>query len=54
MNPDEATVEPADGPTVLVDGLGHPPDALPLDRVHTFDAMWFAWAGYYPDTNVYE
>jgi hypothetical protein len=54
LNPDEATVEPADGPTVLVDGSGHPPDALPLDRVHTFDAMWFAWAGYYPDTNVYE
>ncbi|MFB6174256.1 MAG: DUF3179 domain-containing protein [Halobacteriales archaeon] len=31
----------------------HAPDALPLERVHTFDAMWFAWAGFYPETDVY-
>jgi len=35
-------------------GSVNSPDTLPLTRVHTFDAMWFAWAGYYPDTNVYK
>jgi hypothetical protein len=54
LNPAGATVALSDGPTVRVDGEDHPPEALPLRRVHTFDAMWFAWAGYYPDTNVYE
>jgi hypothetical protein len=53
-NPDETTFEP-DGDTVVgPDGTGHDPDALPLSRIHTFDAMWFAWAGYYPETNVYD
>jgi hypothetical protein len=28
------------------------PDALPLERVVDFDAMWFAWAGFYPETVV--
>jgi hypothetical protein len=39
-----------------VDGPGgvHDPDRLPLDRVPTFDAMWFAWSGFYPETNVHE
>ncbi|EMA53324.1 MULTISPECIES: DUF3179 domain-containing protein [Halococcus] len=31
----------------------HPPDELPLERVHAFDAMWFAWHGFYPATSVY-
>jgi hypothetical protein len=35
------------------DGTAHPPDDLPLERVHTFDAMWFAWSGYYPETSVH-
>jgi hypothetical protein len=54
LNPDVATVESVDGSQVLVDGSNHPPDDLPLEALHTFDAMWFAWAGYYPDTTVYE
>ena len=54
LNPDGATFEYDDGGVVAADGTSHDPDALPLSRVHTFDAMWFAWAGYYPDTNVYE
>jgi hypothetical protein len=54
LNPDGATFEYDDGGVVAADGTSHDPDALPLTRVHTFDAMWFAWAGYYPDTNVYE
>jgi hypothetical protein len=51
LNPDERTVTAEDG--VLVDGSPHEPDDLPLGRVHTFDAMWFAWHGYYPETDVY-
>ncbi|WP_254838107.1 DUF3179 domain-containing protein [Natronomonas marina] len=54
LNPEEATVESTDGTAVRVDGERHTPADLPLEEVHTFDAMWFAWAGYYPDTNVYE
>jgi len=53
-NPEEATYEAADGRVTGPDGTTHRPDDLPLARIHTFDAMWFAWAGYYPDTNVYE
>jgi len=52
-NPDEKEVS-VDGDTASVDGDTHDPDELPLERIHTFDAMWFAWHGYYPDTNVYQ
>jgi hypothetical protein len=52
-NPDGATYGYDDGTVVAPDGTGHEPDDLPLERIHTFDAMWFAWSGYYPDTNVY-
>ncbi len=52
-NPDEQTVSDADG-EVAVDGSTYAPDDLPLTRIHTFDAMWFAWVGYYPETNVYD
>ena len=52
LNPDERTVA-IDGDTVLVGDSPYEPNALPLTRVHTFDAMWFAWHGYYPDTDVY-
>jgi hypothetical protein len=52
LNPEERTVT-VDGSSVLVGGSSYEPDALPLARVHTFDAMWFAWHGYYPETDVY-
>ena len=52
LNPDELSVT-VDGDAVVVDGETYEPDALPLAGIHTFDAMWFAWHGYYPDTNVY-
>ncbi|MEF8773773.1 MAG: DUF3179 domain-containing protein [Halobacteriales archaeon] len=52
LNPDERSVA-VDGETVTVDGSTHEPNALPLTGVHAFDAMWFAWHGFYPDTNVY-
>lgn len=54
-NPENATVEP-DGDGYRVekgDGDsegGFDADDLPLDPVLAFDAMWFAWAGFYPDT----
>jgi hypothetical protein len=53
-NPDEKTFEFDGGSVVAADGTNYPPDGLPLPRIHTFDAMWFAWSGYYPDTAVYE
>ena len=36
--------------TVRVDGEPTPPADLPLPRSYAFDAMWFAWAGFYPET----
>ncbi|ADE16009.1 conserved hypothetical protein [Nitrosococcus halophilus Nc 4] len=27
---------------------------LPLEKVNAFDAMWFAWAAFYPETDAYE
>jgi len=53
-NPENKQFTTADGGVFGPDGSSHQPDSLPLSRIHTFDAMWFAWAGYYPDTNVYE
>jgi hypothetical protein len=52
-NPDESTFELEDGAVRTADGRVAP-DEVPLSRIHTFDAMWFAWGGFYPDTNVYE
>lgn len=53
-NPDEASFEFENGRVVAADGENHEPDSVPLSRIHTFDAMWFAWSGFYPGTNVYE
>ncbi|RNJ26386.1 DUF3179 domain-containing protein [Halosegnis longus] len=52
LNPEERTVT-SDGRTVSVGESTYAPDDLPLTSVHTFDAMWVAWYGYYPETNVY-
>jgi hypothetical protein len=52
-NPEGAEVTVEDGRAHL-DGSAYDPDALPLDRVHAFDAMWFAWSGFYPGSNVHE
>ncbi len=51
-NPEGASFE-RDGDEVVGEDGRHVPDDLPLERIHTFDAMWFAWSGYYPETNVY-
>jgi len=52
LNPDERAFS-LDGAEVQGEDGTYAPDDLPLTRVHTFDAMWFAWSGYYPETNVY-
>ena len=51
--PAGTTVEAAAGGAVRVDGERHAPDALPLDRGHAIEAMWFAWAGFYPETTLH-
>jgi hypothetical protein len=52
-NPDGVEVSPADD-AYEVNGETQPADSLPLPRVLTFDAMWFAWAGFYPETTYVE
>ena len=54
LNPEERSFDRDGNRLVDAGGTSHDPDALPLTRVHTFDAMWFAWAGYYPETDVYQ
>jgi len=51
-NPDERAVDLQDGDAQL-GGETHSPRELPLEPVYTFDVMWFAWAGYYPETSVH-
>lgn len=38
--------------TAVVDGNSYEPDTLPLEQLVRYDAFWFAWAGYYPNTEV--
>jgi len=52
LNPEETAVE-RDGEAVRVGDERHAPDEVPMDRVHTFDGMWFAWSGFYPETEVH-
>ncbi|MFC4542433.1 DUF3179 domain-containing protein [Halosolutus amylolyticus] len=52
-NPGDETVEHDDG-RFTVGGDEYEADELPLEREIAFDAMWFAWYGYYPSTEVHE
>lgn len=36
------------------DGNEFAADSLPLERIISFDAYWFAWIAYYPNTLLYE
>lgn len=48
-NPDGVVLEQTeDG--YLIDGEIHSAENLPMERSLAFDAMWFAWFGFYPDT----
>ena len=51
-NPDGLDFSSRRGQVAGPDGT-HDPDALPLERALTFDAMWFAWSGFYPETGVH-
>ena len=53
-NPEEREFEHRGDEVVGVDGAAHAPGALPLSRVLAFDAMWFAWNGFYPGSAVYD
>ncbi|MFB6102849.1 MAG: DUF3179 domain-containing protein [Haloplanus sp.] len=50
--PPDATLAPADG-AVRVDDEHHAPDALPFDRRHAVESMWFAWGGFYPGSDLH-
>ena len=52
-NPDDVSIEYDDG-VATVDGEEFEPDSVPLEREIGYDAMWFAWYGYYPSTEVHE
>lgn len=47
-NPDGVQVTP-DGDGYAVDGEQYAPDELPLEQRLAFDAMYFAWYGFYPE-----
>ncbi|MEM4781840.1 MAG: DUF3179 domain-containing protein [Halalkalicoccus sp.] len=52
-NPDGMAFE-ADGEGYTgEDGGSHPAGDLPLEPTNAFDAMWFAWAAFYPDTGLH-
>lgn len=39
-----------DGVVTLGDGSTHAAAALPFAEAYAYEAMWFAWAGFYPET----
>lgn len=53
-NPDDAQFTLRDGTVTDSRGQRYTPDDLPLEREYAFDAMWFAWAGFYPETREFE
>ena len=52
-NPGGAEFEHRAGRVVDASGDAHRPEALPLERLRSFDAMWFAWVGFYPETRLH-
>jgi hypothetical protein len=53
-NPGDESFRVENGDVVGPDGDAHSPDDLPLGRVLSYDAMWFAWAGFYPSTTLHD
>jgi hypothetical protein len=51
-NPDETAFVPAGDGFADPAGTTHPAADLPLDPLHAFDAMWFAWHGFYPQSQI--
>lgn len=52
-NPDDLEIKRVNG-EYDVDNEAYPADSLPLEREIVYDAMWAAWYGYYPSTDVFE
>jgi hypothetical protein len=52
-NPDQEQFSYRDGMVMDETGETFAPDSLPLDGILGFDAMWFAWIGFYPDTSLH-
>jgi hypothetical protein len=52
-NPEERSYEYRDGEVVDDDGNAVAPDSLSLEPIVAFDAMWFAWIGFYPQTELH-
>lgn len=48
-NPESVTVGATDD-GYSVDGTTYEADSLPFDRSLSLDSMWFAWAGFYPES----
>ncbi|MEF8785126.1 MAG: DUF3179 domain-containing (seleno)protein [Haloarculaceae archaeon] len=51
-NPEDRTIVAAEEWYEDSTGEQYTADSLPLEAVNAFDAMWFAWAGFYPETEV--
>jgi hypothetical protein len=52
-NPDGESFEAGGEAYTDEGGESYPAEELPLEPVNAFDAMWFAWAAFYPDTEFY-
>ena len=52
-NPEGRRFEYRDGRVADGSGETYAPDSLPTERHYAFDAMWFAWSGFYPETTLY-
>lgn len=42
----------SEGTVTLGDGSSHDVAALPFDSAYAYEAMWFAWFGFYPETSL--
>jgi hypothetical protein len=51
-NPDEVSFEETDTGYEAPDESVYDADKLPLEAVNAFDVFWFAWYGFYPDTEI--
>ena len=52
-NPKDAQFSYRDGQIVDETDETHAPDSHLLGLILAVDAMWFAWSGFYTDTNLY-
>jgi hypothetical protein len=52
-NPEDRHFEYRDGRVVDDAGDTYAAAELPTEELYAFDAMWFAWSGFYPETTLY-